>query len=78
MILDLDRLRMEYAKIYQVDEGSARREPLGGSLSEPSGLIDASFLCLIRITIVPCVDFEGALVTGVDDAHCHGCGVGGD
>jgi len=33
MILDLDRLRMEYAKIYQVDEGSARREPLGGSLS---------------------------------------------
>ena len=28
MILDLDRLRMEYAKIYQVDEGSARREPL--------------------------------------------------
>ena len=26
MILDLDRLRMEYAKIYQVDEGSARRE----------------------------------------------------
>ena len=48
MILDLDRLRMEYAKIYQVDEGSARREPLGGSLSlsEPSGLINASFLCL--------------------------------
>ena len=46
MILDLDRLRMEYAKIYQVEEGSARREPLGGSLSEPSGLIDASFLCL--------------------------------
>jgi len=37
---------MEYAKIYQVDEGSARREPLGGSLSEPSGLINASFLCL--------------------------------
>jgi hypothetical protein len=33
MILDLDRLRMEYAKIYQVDEGSARREPLGSSLS---------------------------------------------
>ena len=28
MILDLDRLRMEYTKIYQVDEGSARREPL--------------------------------------------------
>jgi hypothetical protein len=26
MILDLDRLRMEYAKIYQVEEGSARRE----------------------------------------------------
>ena len=24
---------MEYAKIYQVDEGSAGREPLGGSLS---------------------------------------------
>ena len=23
MILDLDRLRMEYAKIYQVEEGSA-------------------------------------------------------
>ena len=46
MIFDLDRLRMEYAKIYQVDEGSARREPLGGSLSEPSGLINASFLCL--------------------------------
>jgi hypothetical protein len=40
MILDLDRLRMEYAKIYQVQDGSARREPLGGSLSwsEPSGL----------------------------------------
>ena len=48
MILDLDRLRMEYAKIYQVEEGSARREPLGASLSlsEPSGLINASFLCL--------------------------------
>jgi hypothetical protein len=29
MILDLDRLRMEHAKIYQVDEGSARRELLG-------------------------------------------------
>jgi hypothetical protein len=49
MILDLDRLRMEYAKIYQVDEGSARREPLGGSLSEPSGLINASFLCLTSL-----------------------------
>jgi hypothetical protein len=36
-------LRMEYAKIYQVEEGSARREPLGGSLSEPSGLINALF-----------------------------------
>ena len=28
MIFDLDRLRMEYAKSYQVDEGSAGREPL--------------------------------------------------
>ena len=26
----------------------------------------------IGIAIVPCVDFEPALVTGVDDAHCHG------
>ena len=33
MIFDLDRLRMEYTKIYQVEEGSARGEPLGGSLS---------------------------------------------
>ena len=30
MILDLDRLRMEHAKSYQVDEGSAGREPLVG------------------------------------------------
>ena len=39
---------MEYAKIYQVEEGSARREPLGGQFKFewPSGLINASFLCL--------------------------------
>ena len=27
----------------------------------------------IGITIIPRVDFEAALVAGVDGAHCHGC-----
>jgi hypothetical protein len=38
MILDFDKLRIEHAKTYQVDEGSARRE----GVNSESIVVDSS------------------------------------